>query len=409
MTRRIEIKVGQNDFQWVKSTDKKQAIKKATFLGKTITVGGKKLDKNSVINFLNQNYLQKHTDQPTLKEGWLLGFFGESDQTVRDVFQQFINEQLGEIATEPISTKNSSYAKDWSFFSSTPTVDLNKTEIFAFAEDHRVKAHRKYIGSVINQYYRPGDIILLEDVAKGEVVSKSDLTKYVKAGCLQQGWDYSQKSTYFEGNKAILEYEALSEAVNSFAVESRSNREGISPGEYIETHAEEFLKKIDRFYDFFIIDSKRDAAKKLALGMLKSASSMNIDETEGEGIAEYFIHGAINTSQFREKAEQLKYKYLSPQAAKKISLEYSQRNESLQQAIDENYRPGRRIFIIAGGLHLFQSASQDFQSTVDVKRTLTKHPYVIACPKALEKHKKLRIRELNRDYVKIPNPFTSSI
>lgn len=66
-------------------------IKKASWLSRSISINGQKLNKGSLIDFLNS---QLSADKQ-LKKGWFFGFFGgSSDKKVREIFNRVVKSSV---------------------------------------------------------------------------------------------------------------------------------------------------------------------------------------------------------------------------------------------------------------------------------------------------------------------------
>ena len=96
----------------------------------------------------------------------------------------------------------------------------------------------------------------------------------------------------------------------------------------------------------------------------------------------------------------MKYRFGTAEINKEIHKTMGMRNELLAKAIEENRAPNRRLFVIAGGLHLFKIDSKHQQKIGKVKEAIKKHPFVIVAPSKMQKH--FETLDHNPDYKKIP-------
>lgn len=60
-------------------------VSKPTFLGRTIEIRGQEFNCNSLVKFLNNH---PNNNLATLKEGWLFGYCGEDEGTIKALFEQ---------------------------------------------------------------------------------------------------------------------------------------------------------------------------------------------------------------------------------------------------------------------------------------------------------------------------------
>lgn len=284
------------------------------------------------------------------------------------------------------------------YFSNNKEVSLDNVDLFLFGEQHTKASHRKFIGEVINHYYRPGDLILVESDSGEQIEQKDcDQLKFVNPGCEVKGWDL--KKDQYQQTKPIVtlhKIENLCSAFSSnFIPESK---------EKIFKELDSFISEVDPLLSFFVPNSN-DRSKTLKQAQETITALIRNGTIKSSAELEFAALELMLPKKIYEKAEKLKHKYSTAEDLKKMKEQVAERNTLLAKTIEENCRPGRRIFVVAGAAHLAQlKMPKNLQTNIDlVKTAIKKHNFVLATPSVVER--KFKLTALNPDYVKIPNPF----
>lgn len=99
MASRVQVYYGRENFELLSpsvKTPTKETISRATWLGKSIKILKKSVNKRSLINFLNN-----HDKNLKLKRGWFFGYGGSSDSDVIQAFNTYVKKNIVEIQKDP--------------------------------------------------------------------------------------------------------------------------------------------------------------------------------------------------------------------------------------------------------------------------------------------------------------------
>ena len=124
-----------------------------------------------------------------------------------------------------------------------------------FAEQHGKSANSKLIGDIINKYYQPGDLILVEESNEKPLnVEDCAQLKHVKSGCLVKGWDVNEKGCWSK-SKPIQVFNDLFKVCDSYIDKFPKDSEFTNKEiELVENNIDSLLKEIDPHFKFLIPD-----------------------------------------------------------------------------------------------------------------------------------------------------------
>lgn len=291
------------------------------------------------------------------------------------------------------------------YFSNQKEVKLDSVNLILFAEKHTKHSHRKFIGEVINQFYRPGDIILVEQSDKEDLkMQNCGQLKYVKRKCIVKGWDPLQrKSEIFDATPPAEKKKELEEILAKFLIQfPKKKRFTNEDYQKIENSIDLLIKDLTPYLKYF--HSKREEIEKTiaALSSIKNLAKEKKILRRNQLLKE--------TSNALERtfilADKMRYRHFTPKGRAIVRETVAERNAALAKAILENSQPGKRVFVIAGALHLVAARSKLQANLKLVKDAMSKHNFVLAIPKQLGK--KRQTKKFNPEYFRIANPFRTT-
>lgn len=286
------------------------------------------------------------------------------------------------------------------FFSNKEKVSLENIDLFVFAEKHTKQSHRKFIAEIINQYYRPGDLILVEESNEKPIEQKECAQlKFVKPGCSVKGWDITKN--LYKNTKPIQMFKELQSLCTLFPDRfPKSKAFTKQQKEQIIKELPTLLKEIDPHLSYFLDKKEKEKLKKDAFENIKTLIE---NGSVGKPVAlKYVLLHQLATKEMQAKAEKWKYRNATLEDSRKVREARNQRDALLAKTIEENSAPGRRLFVIAGALHLAKS-SKASKNIEQVTKALKKHNFVLTVPRRIGE--KFHFTQLNPDYIKVQNPF----
>lgn len=387
-------------------------------LGQTV---GKGLTQKKILLSYSSSEKQWNIVKLNLFQQFIRKFFGfYKDTHLKHVIQFWRNHKVGKknfdqvLDRKLIDLWQKTYPKKKlpsfaHYYSNQKDISLNNVELFLFGEKHTKTSHSKFIGEVINQYYRPGDLILVEQRGDKPISVKTcGQLKYVRRRCLVKGWDpLTRKDEIFEVTKPVKLARKIQQSCRNF-LDQFPRKGKFSPKDLnnIEKAIDPFIKEIEPHFGFFFDKTQEKEQIRSELRKIKNlvhqGSVKNSEQLKNE------ILQALKP--LHAKANKMKYHYMTREGVKIVDETVGMRNAALAKAIQENCKPGRRVFVIAGALHLCISNTRNrkLQTNIGlVKEAIKRHNFILATPKKMGK--RLNIKASNPDFVKIANPFREKI
>jgi hypothetical protein len=254
----------------------------------------------------------------------------------------------------------------------------DQVEVFGFAEDHTDPGFRKYIGEVINRNYRPGDMILIEDVHHQKSKAKdNELTKYVNPEFDVWGWEppgelVSNKAGFYQ--KTAEKLKVTEEFVNEISALLDTDKK-CTPAEYavIEQKVHIFQDKIPALVSFFYESEERANEIKQINSLLDLfLSKLNKNEISPPKAAYGFCE--VINKHIEERANTMQYKHTSSDDGRILLAANPSRNQSIIGLVQQYRQEGKRVFIIGGANHLLGTGAWDASA---VQKELSNHQFQI--------------------------------
>ncbi|HEV8052916.1 MAG TPA: hypothetical protein VGP47_10520 [Parachlamydiaceae bacterium] len=253
---------------------------------------------------------------------------------------------------------------------------ISDAKVFFFAENHSDKTFKKSTAQLIEKYYSPGDLILVEGVIAGKVSNNHALLKYFpkkdKISYQIQGWEpknleelhppiireYMKVDNYYTVISEILEKK---EALTSDDLKS------------LEENLNNYLSLISKFVSIFKAENDLQlqkgfkAAPKLLI-MLKESNLKN----------EIFLCFIVLYLKNPFKKYDFRKLITKGQDFNIILNGVKERNVQLCKEINRKSAKDRKVFVVSGFGHLFKIPFANTSDTVfEIKKTLASHPHVI--------------------------------
>lgn len=248
----------------------------------------------------------------------------------------------------------------------------DKAQIFCFPEEHHDRTGlRQRYGEVINRYYRPGDIILVEGWESHKPATKagqiSDMLQHVNPDYPVRGWEPENYADIM--TKVMPSYPKFKQMSDHISNVEYINRMAKKPANKEELN--QLLKGYREIASYFIKDSNAvDNLTKQIEKFYETCDEVSFRYAMNKMVA--LLHGNVNKKLFNLKGYSDIYKTILD------------RNMSLCKEIDKHARPGVRVFIPAGAAHFLNMPSYNTEKDViQIKSTLKKYPYVVFADRKL--------------------------
>lgn len=250
-----------------------------------------------------------------------------------------------------------------------------KAQVFCFPENHLGQNEREAWGDIINKYYRPGDIILIEGLVAGKVgkAKSYSISRYINPKYPVQGWEPPNYKEIMAVSPGHVKFVKKLEQLNAFA------EEGIKfPKD--DQGLENILERYRKLANYFSSDKKltEQWINDLKLDIEKCDDGQDF-------MFQYIMCTAIE--KIEKKIDRAQFAKISRSDDLKLIGTIEERNRSLCDEIEKYSDPSRRVFVIAGFAHFLKHPSPfNSDDTIQIKQTLEQIPYVMYAEKKHYNH-----------------------
>jgi len=272
--------------------------------------------------------------------------------------------------------------------------DPDHARVFCFAEKHEKPAFRKEIAEFIQKHYSPGDIILVEGVKSGEVISakKHQQTSFLPDGYIVEGWE---PHNFEELNHNF--FKKNDEMYNRLLALQKQLKQKLPPKNYekkdlyeLKKFLPQFIKEYNQLAEYYYVSTKN--VKKAINDLFKRLEK----KTLGTDNVKVFYVVVLKLLQKLEKNQSKPlYKNITSEQAAELIANAPIRNESLCHSMEKVLSSGKKVFVIGGLAHFFQAPFSKPEHVAGIKKYLSKYPSVIVTQKKW--YQNLKLAQLNPD------------
>ncbi len=260
---------------------------------------------------------------------------------------------------------------------------LEDAKIICLAEIHTNKADRKIIATIIKRMYQPGDVILLENLSAGKSVNEINLNFFydgrLKNEYTLEGWDIPS----MESTEPLELEEKLQHILNIPVIPHFNNKDLNKLKQKVDAFIEEIIESIN-FYmsDENVLKSKFVVEFPKTIKRCFEDLKVNKDSNSFSILIKELKKSVKAIKPFIMKRQYARAQQ-HPRYLREVEETFFERNKSLVDQALKHVENGKRVFVIAGRYHFFNTnVNLNISTAVKYLQTeFNKYRWIVVDPK----------------------------